>query len=56
MEGYGVGYAAFERGVPVLEIRAISNMVGPRERSTWRIKEALDVLEATSSILTEVFL
>ncbi|MDR3587668.1 MAG: futalosine hydrolase [Desulfosporosinus sp.] len=55
MEGYGVGYAALDRGLPVLEMRAISNMVGPRERATWRIKEALDVLEATSSILTEGF-
>ena len=55
MEGYGVGYAAFDRGLPVLEMRAISNMVGPRERSTWRIKEALAVLEAASAILTEAF-
>ncbi|HBP64053.1 MAG TPA: futalosine hydrolase, partial [Desulfosporosinus sp.] len=44
----------FDRGLPVLEIRAISNMVGPRDRSTWRVKEALDVLEAASAVLTEV--
>lgn len=56
MEGFGVGCAALDRGLPVLEIRAISNMVGPRERSTWRIKEALDVLEAASAVLTEVLL
>ena len=54
MEGYGVGYAALDRSLPVLEIRAISNMVGPRDRSTWRIKEALVVLEAASAVLTEV--
>lgn len=54
MEGYGVGLAALDRGLPVLEIRAISNIVGPRDRSTWRIKEALDVLEAASAVLTEV--
>ncbi len=54
MEGYGIGFAALDRGVPVLEIRAVSNMVGPRDRSAWRIKEALDVLEAASSVLTEV--
>ena len=54
MEGYGVGLAAHDRGLPVLEIRAISNMVGPRDRSAWRIKEALDVLEAASAVLTEV--
>lgn len=55
MEGYGVGLAALDRGLPILEIRAISNLVGPRDRSAWRIKEALDVLETASSILTEVF-
>ena len=54
MEGYGVGCAALDYGVPVLEIRVISNLVGPRERSTWRIKEALDALEAASSVLAEV--
>jgi len=56
MEGYGVGFAALDRGLPVLEIRAISNMVGPRDRSTWRIKDALDVLEAASAVLTEVLI
>ena len=54
MEGFGVGFAALDRGLPVLEMRAISNMVGPRDRAAWRIKEALDVLEAASSVLTEV--
>lgn len=54
MEGYGVAFAAHERGVPVLEIRAVSNLVGPRDRAAWRIKEALDVLEAASSVLVEV--
>ncbi|MFZ3130113.1 MAG: futalosine hydrolase [Desulfosporosinus sp.] len=54
MEGYGVGCAALERALPVLEIRAISNQVGPLERSAWRIKEALDVLEAACAVLPEV--
>jgi len=54
MEGFGVGFAALDRGLPVLEIRAISNIVGPRDRSAWRIKEALDVLEAACEVLTEV--
>ncbi|KJR49478.1 Menaquinone via futalosine step 2 [Desulfosporosinus sp. I2] len=56
MEGYGVGCAANDRGLPVLEIRAISNVVGPRDRSAWQIKEALDALEAASAVLTEVLL
>jgi len=55
MEGFGVGVAALVQGLPVLEIRAISNMVGPRDRSAWQIKEALAVLKAACEVLTEVF-
>src|SRR5690606_29955980 len=40
MEGYGVAIAAKAYGVPVVEVRAISNPVGPRDRSAWRIEEA----------------
>lgn len=54
MEGYGVATAAQQHGVSVLEIRAISNPVGPRDRDAWRIKEALQTLEAASSVLMEV--
>jgi futalosine hydrolase len=54
MEGFGVAYAAQDRGVPVLEIRAISNPVGPRDKTLWRIKEALDALQAAFSVLSEV--
>lgn len=54
MEGYGVGLAAEDGGVPFIEIRAISNAVGPRDRSAWRIKEALEILEAACSVLSEV--
>jgi futalosine hydrolase len=55
MEGYGVAYAATnDFGIPTLELRAISNLVGPRDRAAWRIKEALDILESASSVLLEV--
>ncbi|WNC15801.1 futalosine hydrolase [Brevibacillus brevis] len=53
MEGYGVAVAAQEFGVPVLELRAVSNAIGPRDKSAWRIKEALAALEAASSVLRE---
>lgn len=56
MEGFGVGLAALDHGLPVLEIRAISNLVGPRDRSAWRIEEALDVLEAACEVLAEVII
>ncbi|WP_330458476.1 futalosine hydrolase [Streptomyces sp. NBC_00820] len=44
MEGFGVAEAAAAHGVPVLEIRAVSNPVGPRDRDAWRIGEALTAL------------
>ncbi|MDH6577588.1 futalosine hydrolase [Kitasatospora sp. MAP5-34] len=45
MEGFGVAEAAALNGLPVFEIRAVSNAVGPRDRSAWRIGEALGALE-----------
>jgi futalosine hydrolase len=44
MEGFGVAEAAAAHGVPVLEMRAVSNPVGPRDRAAWRIGEALAAL------------
>ncbi|MFD3534450.1 futalosine hydrolase [Streptomyces sp. NPDC058664] len=44
MEGFGVAEAAAAYGVPVVEIRAVSNAVGPRDRAAWRIGEALESL------------
>jgi futalosine hydrolase len=47
MEGAGVVHAALRHGVPALEIRAISNLVGPRDPSRWKIREALEALNQT---------
>ncbi|QKW50504.1 futalosine hydrolase [Streptomyces buecherae] len=44
MEGFGVAEAATAYGVPVLEIRTVSNAVGPRDRAAWRIDAALTAL------------
>ncbi|MEU9114517.1 futalosine hydrolase [Streptomyces sp. NPDC048483] len=44
MEGFGVAEAAAAHGVPVLEIRTVSNAVGPRDRAAWRIGPALAAL------------
>lgn len=46
MEGFGVAEAAAAHGVPVLELRAVSNPVGPRDRAAWRIGDALAALTA----------
>jgi futalosine hydrolase len=44
MEGYGVAVAAAAAGVPFLELRTVSNPVGPRDRSAWRLGEAFAAL------------
>ncbi|WP_055108299.1 futalosine hydrolase [Paenibacillus ihumii] len=54
MEGYGVALAANHLKLPVLEIRAISNPVGPRQRELWKISDALTALERACSLLPEV--
>ncbi|WP_225801099.1 futalosine hydrolase [Streptomyces sp. NK15101] len=52
MEGFGVAEAAAAYGVPAVEIRAVSNAVGPRDRAAWRIGEALGALEVTFGLLS----
>ncbi|WP_435845241.1 futalosine hydrolase [Streptomyces hygroscopicus] len=51
MEGFGVAEAAAAQSVPVLEVRAVSNTVGPRDRAAWRIGEALEALTGTFGTL-----
>ncbi|KAA0942887.1 futalosine hydrolase [Streptomyces apricus] len=54
MEGFGVAEAAAAHGAPVLEIRAVSNPVGPRDRAAWRIGDALAALTAAFGKLAPV--
>ena len=51
MEGFGVAEAAAGHGVPVLELRTVSNAVGPRDRAGWRIGEAFAALELSFALL-----
>jgi futalosine hydrolase len=44
MEGFGVAAAAAQAGAAFIEIRTVSNLVGPRDRGAWRIPEALAAL------------
>lgn len=52
MEGAGVAHAAALWGVPALEIRGVSNPVGPRDRALWRIPEALAATREALRVLT----
>lgn len=52
MEGYGVAWAASEHGVPWVEVRAVSNLIGRRDRSTWDIPAAFAALGAAVEAIT----
>ncbi len=54
MEGFGVAEAAMRHGVPVGELRAISNEVGLRDAAGWDIRAALDALGAAARELPGV--
>jgi futalosine hydrolase len=49
MEGAGVAAAAVRHGVPFAEVRAVSNLVGRRDRDAWRIPDALAALREAMS-------
>ncbi|MFI5958470.1 futalosine hydrolase [Cryptosporangium sp. NPDC051539] len=51
MEGYGVAWAAARAGVPWAELRAVSNLVGRRDRSAWNIPLAFEALRGAVTAL-----
>jgi futalosine hydrolase len=51
MEGAGVGHVATLMGIPFVELRAISNLVGRRDPSSWNLPVALAALERAMRIL-----
>lgn len=52
MEGAAAAHAAAAFGVPFAEVRGISNHVGPRDRASWKLREAAEAAqEAALSFL-----
>ncbi|OIQ49426.1 Futalosine hydrolase [Pseudodesulfovibrio hydrargyri] len=51
MEGFAAAYAAALRGLPFLEVRTISNLVGSREPGDWNLKGALRSLHGAANTL-----
>lgn len=41
MEGAALHYVCLQTGIPFLQIRSISNKVGERDKSKWKMKEAI---------------
>jgi len=44
MEGAALHYTCREFNIPFIQIRAISNYIGERDKSHWKLKEAIDLL------------
>jgi futalosine hydrolase len=53
MEGYGVACAAALVSLPFAEVRAVSNLVGKRDRDTWRLDLAFAALTAAARPIAE---
>lgn len=47
MEGAALHYVARETNTPFLQIRAISNLVGERDKAKWKMGEAIGLLNDT---------
>ena len=44
MEGAALHYVCTLMKIPFLQLRAISNMVGERDKTKWEIQKAIDAL------------
>jgi futalosine hydrolase len=51
MEGYGAAEAAQQANIPFIELRTISNLIGPRDREAWRLSEALAALKRAAQAI-----
>ncbi|MCA1823383.1 MAG: futalosine hydrolase [Mycobacteriales bacterium] len=51
MEGAGVAHVAVAHGLPVVEVRVISNEVGDRDRASWDLLGALDTLTRVARVV-----
>ena len=54
MEGAALHYVCLMENIPFLQLRAISNMVGERDKSKWKISEAVHNLNNHLQEITEV--
>ncbi len=46
MEGAALHYVCLQENIPFLQIRSVSNHVGERDKAIWKMKEAIDDLNA----------
>ncbi|HEX5669220.1 MAG TPA: futalosine hydrolase [Chitinophagaceae bacterium] len=46
MEGAAFHYVCLKESIPFIQFRAISNMVGERDKKKWKMKDAVEALNA----------
>jgi futalosine hydrolase len=51
MEGAALHYVCLQENIPFLQIRSISNHVGERDKTKWKIKEAIQNLNKELEVL-----
>jgi futalosine hydrolase len=51
MEGAALHYVCSMMNIPFVQIRGVSNMIGEREKSKWKIEEAIN---ASNQMLSEI--
>ena len=51
MEGAALHYVCLQENIPFLQIRSVSNYVGERDKSKWKMKEAIENLNKELSRL-----
>ena len=55
MEGAALHYVCLKKQVPFIQLRALSNFVGDRDKNNWKLKEAVDALnEAVGAVVGQV--
>ncbi len=53
MEGAALHYVGLMEKIPFLQLRAISNLTGDRDKNRWKIKEAIKALHDTLVLLIQ---
>lgn len=56
MEGFAVLRGALQAGVPAIEIRGVSNLVGERAANEWNFRAGAEAAVATTNALLDVLL
>lgn len=54
MEGAAFHYVCLQEKIPFLQLRSISNFVGERSKTNWKIKEAIESLNGNLAKIVEL--